>query len=154
MKLDFEVDETACEELPPLPSIRVLLADDDRPPAGRPEYSLDELGMDGDTACGGLEALERQEKRVGPADYRIVFLDWRMPDMDGVSVVRKLRAELGEAVSVFIISAYDWTGTGEARSGRERIYQETVFRSHPVQAAGAVFVRGGGAGAAGTARHA
>ena len=136
VKLDFEVDETACEELPPLPSIRVLLADDDPATCRAAGVFLDELGMDGDTACGGLEALEKaREARRAGRDYRIVFLDWRMPDMDGVSVVRKLRAELGEAVSVFIISAYDWTEIEkEAKEAgvngfiRKPFFRSTLYR--------------------------
>lgn len=136
VELDFEVDETACEELPPLPSIRVLLADDDPATCRAAGVFLDELGMDEDTACGGLEALEKaREARRAGRDYRIVFLDWRMPDMDGVSVVRKLRAELGETVSVFIISAYDWTEIEkEAKEAgvngfiRKPFFRSTLYR--------------------------
>lgn len=136
VKLDFEVDETACEEVPPLPPIRVLLADDDPATCQAAGGFLNELGLDGDTACGGLEALEmaREAHRAG-RDYRIVFLDWRMPDLDGISVVRKLRFELGEEVSVFIISAYDWTEIEkEAKEAgvngfiRKPFFRSTLYR--------------------------
>lgn len=130
--LDFDVDEAASEEILPLPPVRILLADDDPATCQAALGFLHELGMDGETACGGLEALKkaREAHRAG-RDYRIVFLDWRMPDMDGVSVVRKLRAELGETVSVFIISAYDWTEIErEAReAGVNGFVKKPFFRS-------------------------
>ena len=53
------------------------------------------------TACGGPEALEIL--RSGP--MALVFLDLRMPGMDGVEVLRKIR-EADEAVPVYLVTAF------------------------------------------------
>ena len=132
VRLDFQVDGTAEEELPPLPPVRILMADED-PAACRSacEY-LDEFGMDGDTACTGAEVLDKVMKaRQEGREYRMVILDRKMPDMDGVSVTRKLRARLGETESAFIISGYDWTEIKQEaeEAGVDGFVQKPYFRS-------------------------
>lgn len=42
-------------------------------------------------------------------DYDVCLLDWKMPDMDGIEVTRRIRKELGPDTLVIIISAYDWS---------------------------------------------
>ena len=55
-----------------------------------------------ETASGGREALEA----VGRLPPAVVVLDVTMPDLDGVSVVKRLRAD-GVDVPVCILSARD-----------------------------------------------
>ena len=54
------------------------------------------------TAAGGVEALEAVARRP-PA---VIVLDVTMPDLDGVSVVKRLRAD-GQDMPVCILSARD-----------------------------------------------
>jgi two-component system response regulator PrrA len=62
-------------------------------------------GFDVRTASGGLEAL----KVVGTDPPDIVVLDVNMPDLDGVTVTRRLRAD-GCGVPICVLSARDEIG--------------------------------------------
>ena len=39
--------------------------------------------------------------------YDVIILDWKMPDMDGVECVRRIRKEIGKDVPIFVLSSYD-----------------------------------------------
>lgn len=36
-------------------------------------------------------------------------IDWLMPDMNGVEVVRRIRAEIGDDTPIIVLTAYDWS---------------------------------------------
>ena len=94
-----------------LPSIRVLVADDDPDTCYSAAGYLRELGAAVDIAFGGKEAVEKaKEAAKNGEDYNIIFLDWRMPDLEGTNTAREIREIVGEEVPILIISAYDWSG--------------------------------------------
>jgi len=67
---------------------RVLMVDDSGTVRRLVEWMLKPLGFEVVHAADGVEALE--QLRTGPADLAIV--DLNMPRMDGLSLVRELRA--------------------------------------------------------------
>ncbi len=51
------------------------------------------MGFEADGAAGGAEAVDAVLQRSrGPKPYEIVFLDWQMPEMDGIQTAFALRA--------------------------------------------------------------
>jgi DNA-binding response OmpR family regulator len=80
----------------------VLVVDDEATVRQALERALRLEGFAVATAAGGREALEAVAER--PPE--VVVLDVTMPDLDGVSVVKKLRAD-GVDVPVCILSARD-----------------------------------------------
>src|SRR4029079_6548942 len=80
----------------------VLVVDDEASVRQSLERALRLEGFAVATAAGGKEALESVAQRP-PA---VIVLDVTMPDLDGVSVVRRLRAG-GIDVPVCILSARD-----------------------------------------------
>ena len=64
-------------------------------------------------------------------DYRVVILDWKMPDMDGIEAARQIRAKLGDEVPILMISAYDWSDIeDEAKAvGINGFISKPLFRS-------------------------
>src|ERR687894_2837745 len=80
----------------------VLVVDDEASVRQALERALRLEGFAVSTAAGGREALEQISQRP-PA---VIVLDVTMPDLDGVSVVRRLRAG-GIDVPVCILSARD-----------------------------------------------
>jgi len=80
----------------------VLVVDDEATVRQALERALSLEGFAVATAAGGLEALDA----VGRMPPAAVILDVTMPDLDGVSVVRRLRAD-GVDVPVCILSARD-----------------------------------------------
>jgi len=84
------------------PEPLVLVVDDEATVRQALERALRLEGFAVSTAAGGRAALEEVEARP-PA---VVVLDVMMPDLDGVSVVRRMRAD-GVDVPVCILSARD-----------------------------------------------
>ena len=88
-----------------LPPMRVLLADDDPVILETATDTLRSIGVETDTARCGAEAVEM----VSGHDYKVVILDWKMPDMDGIETARQIRERVGDNVPILLISAYDWS---------------------------------------------
>ncbi|MCR5379468.1 MAG: response regulator [Lentisphaeria bacterium] len=111
-----------------LPAIRVLLVDDDKVLLETGKEELTAIGVTADTVQSGTEAV----KAVSDCkDYRVVILDWKMPDMDGIEAARQIRAKLGDEVPILMISAYDWSDIeDEAKAvGINGFISKPLFRS-------------------------
>lgn len=88
--------------------IRTLVVDDDPESRRYSEIILDRLGVRHESVSAGekaLEALGEAEDRGDP--FRLCLVDWKMPDMDGMEVTRKIREIFGSDTMVIIVSAYD-----------------------------------------------
>ncbi len=79
----------------------ILIIDDD--PAVRGAFSLilDDAGYEVREADGGLEGIERV-KELRPD---LIFLDLRMPGIDGVETLRRLKA-IDENLNIYIVTAF------------------------------------------------
>jgi two-component system response regulator MprA len=86
-------------------SVRVLVVDDDPAVLDSLERALRIEGYAVDTAAAGYPALDHQ--RADPADA--VVLDLRLPDLDGLEVCRRLRAD-GDGTAVLMLTARDAVG--------------------------------------------
>ena len=80
---------------------RVLVVDDEESVRDAFVDALEDLPYVVDAASGGEEAVEKAKS--SPVD--LVFLDLKMPRMDGVEVLHKIR-ELDDAVPVYIVTAF------------------------------------------------
>jgi len=79
---------------------RILVVEDDPETAGQLVDALTTSGYRVDLAASGTEALTR-----GTAgDYAVITIDRMLPDIDGISVMRRLRDD-GVEAPVLIISA-------------------------------------------------
>jgi two-component system, OmpR family, response regulator MprA len=83
-------------------SVRVLVVDDDPAVLDSLERALRIEGYAVDTAPAGYPALDHQ--RADPADA--VVLDLRLPDLDGLEVCRRLRAD-ADGTAVLMLTARD-----------------------------------------------
>ena len=63
--------------------------------------------------------------------FRLVIVDWKMPDMDGVEVARRIRQEVGREIPVIVLTAYDWSEIeAEAReAGVSAFLAKPFYRS-------------------------
>jgi two-component system OmpR family response regulator len=80
--------------------MRVLLIEDDDQLAGYLQKALREVGMVADRAADGREGL----LMAAGADYDLLIVDRMLPSLDGLSILRTLRAS-GERTPVLILSA-------------------------------------------------
>ena len=107
--LPFEVAEAPHDENnPALSTLRVLAVDDE--PSAR-EYTaivLRRLGIAFDTAASGEEALAMLDKaNAERKPYQVCLVDWKMSDMDGLELTRRIRSTETGRTLIVIVSAYD-----------------------------------------------
>lgn len=113
-------------------NLPVLVADDDELSLESCCNILNELGMKAEGVSSGTEAVEQVVlKHDQNRDYFACIIDWKMPDMDGISVTREIRRKVGADVPIIIISAYDWSDIEqEARAaGANAFISKPLFRS-------------------------
>ena len=110
-----------------LKDTRILVVDD--APEVR-EYFYDlmrPLGIYCETVESGPaaeEALERNKEEP----FDLVFVDWRMPEMNGVELTRRIREKHGESLAVVMMSAVEW----EAIESDARAAGVNAFISKPL----------------------
>jgi DNA-binding NtrC family response regulator len=79
----------------------VLIVDDEKNIRLTVSQSLESIGLDTDTAMNGEEALAKLKAH----EYSLILLDLKMPGMDGMQVLRRIR-EIHPEVRVIVITAY------------------------------------------------
>ena len=79
----------------------VLIVDDEKNILLTLSQSLVVLQLETDTAMNGEEALAKLKKK----EFGLILLDIRMPGMDGMEVLRKVR-EIRPDIGIIMISAY------------------------------------------------
>lgn len=98
------------EVIPELQGLRALVADDDADTCMSIAKMLSVIGMRSDWTTLGKEAVLRTKFAVEQKDeYSAYIIDWLMPDMNGIEVVRRIRNIIGESRPIIILTAYDWT---------------------------------------------
>ncbi len=115
-----------------LDSMDVLVVDDDEILLETAVDTLESLGVTADHAGSGLEALGMITHRNKTGrDYSVVILDWKMPDIDGVETIHRIRAEVNENIPILLISAYDWSDIEDAakEAGANGFVSKPLFRS-------------------------
>ncbi|MCC8171330.1 MAG: response regulator [Parabacteroides sp.] len=135
MPLRLERHETASE--PAWNGLPVLVVDDDCLTCQSTCAYLQEIGLKGDCALSGAEALERVTRRYEKNEtYFAVIMDLKMPDMDGIETTRSIRRTVGNELPVIILSAYDVESyEKEAReAGANGFVTKPLFRSKLLQA--------------------
>ena len=115
-----------------LEPIDILLADDDEVLLATGKETLESLGLNVDTANSGSSALEMiKNKHKEGHDYRIVIIDLKMPDMDGVKTIQKIHEEVDKNISALLISAYDVSDVDEEikKANISGFLSKPLFRS-------------------------
>ena len=117
------------ETIPQLLGLRALVADDDFNTCSSVTKMLSDIGMRPDWTTSGKEAVLRVKLAGEQNDeYAVYIIDWLMPDMNGVEVVRRIRGLIGEKTPIIILTAYDWADIEE----EARKAGVTAFCSKPI----------------------
>ena len=114
--LDLELagEAVSQEVIPELNNMHALVADDDFNTCSSVSKMLTTIGMRPEWTTSGKEAILRTRYAKESGDeFRAFIIDWLMPDMNGIEVVRRIRSEIGEDTPIIILTAYDWRGIEE-----------------------------------------
>lgn len=113
--LPFGVSKVDKKTAAEMEEMRVLVVDDDNDTCEHAAVLLKGMGVNVDWALNGFEAIEKvrsaceDDRRC----YDVCFIDWCMPELDGIETARRMRSYVGPDVLIIIISAYDWSGIEE-----------------------------------------
>jgi two-component system, sensor histidine kinase and response regulator len=103
-----------------LMNLRALVVDDN--PAAR-DILVDALGgaaLQVDAVSGGAEAVAAVKQHDASSPYDVVFMDWKMPGMDGLQATRLIKGDPGirKQPVVVMVTAF---GREEVREEAERL---------------------------------
>lgn len=130
--LPLEQLETADPHTEALGGFRILAVDSDKTSMRNLGEILSDLGMECDTAENAWDGSElAAQAHMEGHDYFAILLGWRLPVVDGVQACREMRGMLGRDVPIFIMSAYEWTLTGDEmrKHGITGFIPKPLFRS-------------------------
>jgi two-component system sensor histidine kinase/response regulator len=102
-----------------LTELRALVVDDNSTAREILQESLHGIARFVDVASSGEEAIDAVRRKDGTEPYDVVFLDWRMPGMDGLETSQLLRSDstLRQVPRIVLVTAF---GREEVREEAER----------------------------------
>lgn len=112
--------------------LKALIVDDDKDTCEHLAVLMDKVQVESDWAESGADAVQLVKKsRQGGKSYDVCFIDWKMPDMDGIETTRRIRKELDEEVTVILITAYDVAEIEEEAlaAGADKVIGKPLFES-------------------------
>jgi len=129
--LDIPVADQQRAEMK-LEAMEVLIIDDDEILLETAVDTMESLGLSVEQATSGLEGLGmiRQREETGK-NYDIVIIDLKMPDIDGIETIRRIRSEIKTKVPILLISAYSWSDVEDQAkdAGVNGFLSKPLFRS-------------------------
>jgi len=121
------------EQVPPVPGpdlkdVRIVVVDDDPDVLEFFNEVIRGLGLPCETVKNGEEALRIADRN---GIYPIYFVDWKMPDMNGIQLTRELKKRSPEKNIVIMMSAFEWTTIAEdaKEAGVDRFLSKPLFPS-------------------------
>jgi signal transduction histidine kinase/CheY-like chemotaxis protein len=103
-----------------LTQLRVLVVDDNAAARDILREPLSTVVNRVDVVASGKEAITAIRERDAVQPYDIVFMDWRMPEMDGLQASRHIKSDetLGHQPAIVLVTAF---GREEVREEAERL---------------------------------
>ncbi len=130
--LDLEKAPTEEKDME-LPPWKLLVVDDDELLCESAAATLHSIGCLAEWALDGETALDMvKERHEKGEDYQIILLDWKLPGMDGIETVRRIRTACGAESMLILITAADWNDLEESAkaAGIVGCISKPLFRSN------------------------
>ncbi len=110
LKLRLQSEHKNIENSPELSGLRALVVDDSFNTCDSVTKMLTQLGMHVEWTLRGRDAILYARQSIEMKDeFKVYIVDWSLPDLNGIEVVRQLRAVVGQNVPIIILTAYDWS---------------------------------------------
>jgi CheY-like chemotaxis protein len=100
----------------------VLLVGDNKDGVSARKHILSELGCEIVVANCPIEALERASQ----GHFDLVVTEYRMPKMDGIELIRKLRGTNSSVRTVLISGIAEALGLSESNTGADAVIQKSA----------------------------
>lgn len=100
----------------------ILLVDDNKMGLAARRVVLEELGHTVITAPNGVDALTA----VDTNSFDLVITDWKMPKMDGIELIRRLRENQFPSPIILLSGFADNTGIREDKTGADAVVQKSA----------------------------
>ncbi|WP_066853630.1 response regulator [Halodesulfovibrio spirochaetisodalis] len=108
--VQLDVDDNSAVLLPKLSAAggRALVVDDSKTSREILSAMLIELGYIVDVAENGRDAVEKVQRPEAIDQYTTIFLDWRMPDMDGITTATLIKEQYADRIcpEVIMVTAF------------------------------------------------
>ena len=109
LTLRLQEERRSSEKIKELEGLKGLVVDDDFNTCDSVTKMLVQVGMRSEWTLSGKEAVLRAKQSVELNDpFHAYIIDWRLPDMNGIEVTRRIRALDGQT-PIIILTAYDWS---------------------------------------------
>ena len=104
-----QTEQRPVEKITELEGLKSLVVDDDFNTCDSVTKMLVKVGMRAEWTLSGKEAVLRARQSIEMSDaYHAYIIDWRLPDMNGIEVTRRIRS-LNDDTPIIILTAYDWS---------------------------------------------
>ena len=113
-------------------NINALVVDDDSSTCDYIRLLFNRCGARCATVTSGVDAIRAIEQSFQNKDeFTLCLVDWRMPHMDGIATIKKIREIVGEQLPIIVLSAYDFSEIADKASevGVNRFISKPLFQS-------------------------
>lgn len=100
----------------------ILLVDDNKMGLAARRVVLQELGHEVVTAANGFDALTI----AGSQPFDLLITDWKMPKVDGIELIRRLREGQFSAPVILLSGFADSAGMREDKTGADAVVQKSA----------------------------
>ena len=134
VELDFDLPDKPLTVIKPnvIESLKVLIADDDKDGCIHTSLLLKNLGISADWVLTGKACVDKVYDAYQSGEgYDVCLIDWKLSDIDGVEVTRRIRQFADANTVIIIVTAYDWSAIEESAraAGANSFLSKPVFAS-------------------------
>lgn len=108
---------------------RVLVADDEEEVCHDIQEMMRDTGVEVSYVTTGAAAVDAAAlaKERGE-EFHVILLDWKMPGLNGVETVQRIREKVGAGTPILILTSYEWEDIeGEAREAGVDAFMSKPF---------------------------
>lgn len=134
VKVNFKIaqDEDKDFSIEEMQGIHALVVDDDFDACDGVAKMLSNFGLHPSWTMSGKEAVLRTKHSTEMGEnFGLYVIDWKLPDLGGIEVVRQIRKIVGDKPTVILMTAYDWLSVKDEalQAGVNAFCNKPVFRS-------------------------